>query len=124
MTVDVDFNYDGERNVLVGKLSGNMSTPEDAENVFNRIEKRVAEIGKKCWFVSDVRYLDVKQKAAIHYSRLTRDTRGTRLGTVSIATKLIHRTGMKLVGTFRAEKVHLASSLEEAYKIIEKLKNS
>ena len=124
MPVDVDFSYNNVHNVLIGKLSGSMRTLEEADEVFHKVEQRISQVGKKCWFVSDVRELDVRHKVAIHYSKLTKGTRGTRLGTVSIATKLIHRTGMKLVGTFRAEKVHLASSLEEAYEIIDKLDNT
>lgn len=122
MPVETSFEYDEFRNTLYVKLVGNMSSIEDAEGIYRAVKTKQGEIGKKCWFISDVTDMTSKSAPAIHYSKLSSVLYGSRLATITIAKSLIQKTGMKLVGTFRREIIHLVSSREEAIEKIEKLK--
>ncbi len=122
MPIETSFEYDELRNILFAKMIGDMSSVEDAENFYQVVKTKQAEIREKCWFVSDVTDMTSKSAPAIHYSKLSSVLYGSRLATITIAKSLIQKTGMKLVGTFRREIIHLVSSREEAIEKIEKLK--
>ncbi len=122
MPVDVNFEYDEQENILLAKLVGNMDTDKDAVEVFEKIRVNVSSIGKKCWFISDVTELFPKSGPAIKYSKLSSSLHGSWLASISIVKSLLQKSGMKLVGTFRKEIVHVVSSKEEALKVIENLK--
>ncbi|MEZ4813508.1 MAG: hypothetical protein R2883_08600 [Caldisericia bacterium] len=123
MPVDVNFEYNEHENILFAKLVGNMDTDEDAIEVFEKIKANADRIGKKCWFVSDVTELFPKSGPAIKYSKMSSSLHGTWHASISIVKSLIQKSGMKLVGTFRKEIVHVVSSREEALEVIEKLKS-
>ena len=124
MPITIDFKYNEEKNVLLAQCHGDFTIKEDAEYLYNQMKTNLEQVGKPCWVISDVSDMHSKSvKTTIHYSKLTNELRKLKLGTVSVAKSHLQRSGMKLVGTFRAERIHLANSIEEAYKKIEELKN-
>lgn len=123
MPVEVTFEYDDIENILFAKVAGKMDTEQEALDTFEAIKNKRDQIGKDCWFISDVTELFPKSSTAIKYSKLSATLHGSWLGTVSIVKSMLQKSGMKLVGTFRKQVVHTVSSREEAYQIIEKLKS-
>ncbi len=70
VTIEANFEYDELRDILFAKMVGDMSSIEDAESFYQVARTKQAEIGKKCWFISDVTDMTSKSAPSIHYSKL------------------------------------------------------